>query len=333
MIYKVLFFGKTHSGKTQLQNQITKAHKYEENARPTIAPAFFIRNVKKNPQEVVSIWDAPGEERFSSINPLYYKEAVVGVFCIDLTEKIDEQDIIKRIEEFRQYVPTAPIICVGTKSDSPKAKLNALDKIESKQLFADFIITSAKNETNVEELFDLICKHCSAKLLLSWNEAVATLRTNLKGLSSAKTISINHELTKLSDVILASEDNSEVSPKIKAKAIEYFANQCKIILEGEHSSYYSAVLSVAAAAIVLTVTALIGFSIGVACSWWTGPGAFFAGLLSGYTAAVTVASSSTALGVLTGGLTAYGLFKPSQEMHAINDFANTVASFDPSIVL
>ncbi|QMT60376.1 Rab family GTPase [Legionella sp. PC997] len=330
MIYKVVFFGKSDSGKTQLNNRIANLN-FEDGAPLTIGADFLTRRIDSN--NSVSIWDTAGREKYKGMSKMFYRGADVGVFCIDLTQEIKEEEILKSIQEFRHYVPTAPIICVGTKSDSPKADVKALDRIKSKELFADFIITSAKDDKNVENLFGLICKYCSAKLLSLWNENVEALQISLQSLPSEKSLLINKELIELSQVILARPDNSNVSPKIKVKAIEDFKHNCKAILKDEYPDVLKAVLSVAAAAIVLTVTALIGFTIGVACSWWTGPGAFFAGLLSGYTAAVTVASSSTMLGALTGGLTAYGLFKSSPELRAINEFAETVSSFDPAIVL
>ncbi|MCW8443688.1 GTP-binding protein [Fluoribacter gormanii] len=330
MQYKVVFFGKSGSGKTQL-HRIAGLQNFVENVRPTIAADFLTREI--NSDDSVLLWDTSGAERYKAMSHMFFRGAVVGVFCIDLTEEINEQEIIKSIEEFRHFVPNAPIICVGTKLDSPEADKKALDKIKSKVLFADFITTSASTGENVEDLFKLICKHCGANLLLSWKEAVATLQKSLNELPQKKGILINEKLTTLADVILGKPGNPSASPRLKAKAIEDFTNQCKTILKDEHSDAFKAVLSIAAAAVVLTVTAIIGFSIGVACSWWTGPGAFFAGLASGYTAAVAVASSSTVFGALAGGITAYGLFKPPKEIQAINEFAETVSSFDPGIVL
>ncbi|PWY56276.1 Rho GTPase (Miro-like) protein, partial [Legionella qingyii] len=328
MIYKVVFFGKSGSGKTQIIRRAAGLSDFKLNSPRTIGADFLARKIDSSSS--VSLWDTAGDERYKLLSQVFYKGATAGVFCIDLTEEINEQEIIESIAEYRQYVPNAPIICVGTKSDSPKADKTALDKIKSRALFADFITTSACTGDNGEALFKIICKHCGAKLFLSWNEAVATLQKSLKEISSNKSVLINEKLTTLSEVILAKTDDPSVNPKVKAKAIEDFTNQCKAILEDERSDAYKAVLSVAAAAIVLTVTAIIGFSIGVACSWWTGPGAFFAGLASGYTAAVAVASSSTVLGAVAGGVTAYGLFKPSKELYAINEFAETVSTFDPS---
>ncbi|WP_454780823.1 Rab family GTPase [Legionella sp. WA2022007384] len=332
MEYKVVLLGKKGSGKTQLNYQIASQNfDFKEDSPPSIGVDFLTRTI--DPDIKVRLWDICADERFKQLNQIFYKGADVGVFCIDLTEKISEKEIIESIKEFRQYAPHAPIICVGTKSDSPYADINALEKIKSKELFAGFITTSAKNRKHVEELFKLIHKHCEAKYQRSWNEVVIELEKSLMQLPDKKTILIKEELTKLSKVILAKSDDPSVNPKAKVKAIEDFAKNCETILKDEHPNILKVVLSVAAAAVVLTVTALIGFAVGVACSWWTGPGAFFGGLLGGYTAAVAVASSSTALGVVAGSITAYSLFKPSKEMKAINDFTAEVSSWEQAIIL
>ncbi|CAM2837425.1 Rho GTPase (Miro-like) [Legionella steigerwaltii] len=332
MKYKVVVFGKQGSGKTRLNHKIAqKEIDFEEDLAPTLSVDFLSRKIDSN--NVVDLWDISGEERFKQINPYYYKGADVGVFCVDLTEEIKEQEITSRIQEFRQFAPLVPIICVGTKSDSSRANSNALEKIKSKELFTNFIITSANNGDNVEALFDLIRTHCEGKLLLSWSEAVTKLKKSIISLPKAKNTLIGIELDELSNIILNKTGVPSVTPKEKAAAIEKFTKNCEIILGDEHPNVLKAVLAVAAAAIVLTVTALIGFAIGVAYSWWTGPGAFFAGLLSGYTAAVTVASSSALSGVITGGITAYGLFKPSTEVEALANFTAEVSSWDKSVIL
>ncbi|HHF7365356.1 TPA: Rab family GTPase [Legionella bozemanae] len=332
MRYKVVFFGKYKSGKTQLNRRIALQEQFEFQNEPhtTVGADFLTREIASD--NTVILWDTAGDERFQGMSSVFYKGADVGIFCIDLTEEINEQEINKSIQEFREFAPNVPIICVGTKSDSPKANLNALKKIKSKEI-AHFISTSAENGDNVNELFSIITQLCKGKQYSLWGEAKAKLLLSLKELPDRKKLLINQELIKLSRIIFVDTNNPSVTPLHKANAIEDFTNSCKVILEGQHPNVLHAVLSVAAAAIVLTVTALIGFTIGVACSWWTGPGAFFAGLLSGYTAALAVASSSTALSVVAGGITAYGLFKPTKEMNAISEFTAEVSSWNTAIIL
>ncbi|AWN74371.1 Rab family GTPase [Legionella anisa] len=333
MQYKVVLFGKHRSGKTQLNYRIAlkASFKFKENSRSTIGADFLTREIDSDNTAV--LWDTAGALRYQALNQVFYKGAAVGVFCIDLTEEINEQEIIKNIQEFRLHAPNAPIICVGTKSDLPNADACKLNILKSKELFVHFITTSAKEGDNVDELFLIITKLCKDQQNSLWSEAKAKLIESLRELPKGKKQLIEQELTKLSDVLLAKAVDPSVTPLYKAKAIENFTANCKVILDEQHPNVLNGVLSVAAAAIVLIVTALIGFTIGVACSWWTGPGAFFAGLLSAHTAAVAVASSSTVLGAVAGSLTAYSLFKPSKEINALNEFAADVSSLNPGIIL
>ncbi|HHT0591726.1 TPA: Rab family GTPase [Legionella anisa] len=331
MRYRVVLFGKSRSGKTQLARQIASEKlEFEEQSYTTIGIDLLTRKIDDD--NIVDLWDMAGDTRFQGMIQAYYKGSVAGLICVDLTQKINEQEINQSVQEFHQIAPNVPIICVGTKSDSPEADLNALKKIKSKEI-AHIMTTSAKKGENVNELFSIITQLCKEKPYSLWGEAKAKLVESLKELPERKKLSINKELTELSRIIFVDTNNSCVTPLHKSKAIEGFTNNCKIILEGEHPNVLKAVLSVAAVAVVLAVTALIGFTIGFACSWWTGPGAFFAGLLSGYAAAVAVVSSSTALGTIAGGLTAYGLFKPSKEMIALNEFTAEVSSLNQAIIL
>ncbi|KTD41241.1 Rab family GTPase [Legionella parisiensis] len=332
MRYKVVFFGKYKGGKTQLNRRIALQEKFEFQYEPgsTVGADFLTREIASD--NTVNLWDTAGDERFQGMSSVFYKGADVGIFCIDLTEVINEQEFNKSIQEFREFAPNAPIICVGTKSDLATADLNAFKKIKSKEI-AHFIITSAKNGDNVNELFSIITQLCKLKQYSLWGEAKARLLESLKELPDRKKLSINQELFKLSRVIFVDTNNSSVTPLHKAKAIDDFTNNCKDILDCQHPNVLHVVLSVAAAAAALIVTALIGFTIGVACSCWAGPGAFFAGILSGYTAALTVASSSTALGAVAGGLAVYSLFKPSKEMKALNEFTAEVSSLNPAVIL
>lgn len=60
----------------------------------------------------------------------------------------------------------------------------------------------------------------------------------------------------------------------KATAIETFANNYHVILEGKHPNIKNAVLAVTTTAVVTVLAGLVGFGIGFAAGIWTGPGAF-----------------------------------------------------------
>lgn len=329
MRYRVVLFGKAKSGKTQLAQRITSGKFEVKEDSAIIAVQFFKKEIDS--QRTIDLWVVTGDKLFNELYPFIYKGSDIGVFCIDLSENINEDEIIQSIESFRQFAPNAPIICVGTKSDSSKANQNALENIKSKELFASFIYTSAKDGDNVQDLYQLIIKLCDNKLISQWHRAVTNLKDRLTGLPGYQSNLLNSELKVLEKSILS--DDSHLKPIHKFQSIEKFTNNCNRILEGKNSKVFDAILSVAAAATVLILTAVIGFAMGVALGWWTGPGAFIMGILSGYTAATAVAASSTILGAVAGGVTAYRLFKPSKEIKALNEFTAEVSSWDKAIVL
>lgn len=329
MRYRVVLFGKARSGKTQLAQRMTSGKFDVKEDSAIIAVQFFKKEIDS--QRTLDLWVVKGDKLFNELYPFVYKGSDIGVYCIDLSENINEDEIIQSIQSFRQFAPNAPIICVGTKSDSSKANQNALENIKSKELFSSFIYTSAKDGDNVQDLYQLIIKLCDNKLISQWQRAVAKLKDSLTRLPKHRTDLLKNELSVLEKSILS--DDSQLKPIHRLQSIEKFTNNCEKILEGKNSKIFDAILSVAAAATVLAVTALIGFAMGVALGWWTGPGAFIMGILSGYTAATAVAGSSTVLGAVAGGVSAYRLFKPSKEINALNEFTAEVSSWDKAIVL
>ncbi|CDZ76498.1 GTPase Era [Legionella massiliensis] len=328
MTIKVAFLGKEASGKTQLINKIVYKNKarFEEISRPSVGPDFLVRNQeppkgkssKNNEMKLFQLWDFPGVERFEKLSEPFLRDCQLGVFCIDLTTDIDDVYIQEKIKLFRQYNPDSPIILVGTKADAQNANVTRYNQLQENKVFAASVITSAKAGVNTEELFSLLGDKFPKPSVYA--EARARLLTELKDVSQEKKNLINLQLETLEQHISA----PRTEPQTKANTINAFSSNCEAILDGEKSGLLRAVAAVAAAAFVTVVAGSIGFGIGFALSWWTGPGAFFAAITTGY-AAASVVATSVSLGALAGGLTAYGLFKTSKEMEAINEFTTQLS--------
>lgn len=326
--FKIVFFGKQGCGKTQLSYQIALKDRYDENAPSTVGVEFSSRKIDDN--NVLNLWDLTGNDFYKGLRQSYYKDAIVGLLCVDLTKKIDEEQITNEVQFFRGISPNTPIVLIGTKSDSPDANIEAFKKINSNNLFSNCIITSAKMKTGIDELYTEITNHCQGLNESLWNRSVQKLLVSLKELPLNKELLIKAELEKLSRVLLIQAGETSFNPQAKADAIENFTNNCTTILEGKHPNVLKAVISVAVAAVVTLVTALVGFSVGFFLGAWTGPGALVTGLIG---AASVVVPSSVAVGAVAGGITACGLFRTSKEMHALNEFSVEVSSWNREIRL
>lgn len=172
------------------------------------------------------------------------------------------------------------------------------------------------------------CSECSLlpdKLLSlykpsAFDKAMEELLNATQSLPSELRVSI--ELAALflrRDLILRESDDEKVA------SIDRFVTATSVWLQGKHPQVMNAVLTVAAVAAVTLLAAVIGFAIGFSLSLWSGPAAFFAGIMAGSAAATSCVATSSSLGLIAGGLTLFGMFNyHNRELNAIKDFADQV---------
>ncbi|KTC86457.1 Rho GTPase (Miro-like) [Legionella brunensis] len=337
---KVVILGKKGAGKTQLLNRMLK-NSFSEEIPPTVAAKFA-----KIDNEL-DIWDLSGDEQYENVRGFYYRQAEAAIYCIDLSsdEELNYWQIRSEIQRFRDFTnPDVPVVLVGTKadicSDNPEKNSEAaeekikaiIDEFQTEDIsITDVFVTSSKENYNIEgfpEYLKALIQRITREREIAqvsfqpsqWQEAYTALRQRIALLPFDKYIAIDKELkalkTALEQPLLAEE---------KAAAVKTFIDQSHLILEGKHPNVLKSVLILASVATVTVIAGLIGFGIGFAAGIWSGPGAFFTGLMAGGTAASTVVATSSALGLLSGGLAAYSLFKPSKELVAIDDFVTQIS--------
>jgi len=107
----------------------------------------------------LQIWDTAGQDRFRSITKNYYKGSHGIILMYDVTSLISFQNIKNWIFQIREIVDNKVcILLVGNKIDD-KENIKVLTE-QGQQLANDydinFIETSAKNDINVAETFQII---------------------------------------------------------------------------------------------------------------------------------------------------------------------------------
>lgn len=106
MTGKIYFFGAKAAGKTQLINTITSSDFDLKYTHTSCSTPRSYRDVE--------LWDISEEEiDNSSIS----QNSSVAVYCLDLSESLNEEQIVKDLENFRKTNKAAPIFLVGTKLD------------------------------------------------------------------------------------------------------------------------------------------------------------------------------------------------------------------------
>ena len=153
---KVILVGDSGVGKTSIMNRYLD--KYDPNEKTTIGASFSskIRNIDGY-KISFDIWDTAGEERFRSVNSIFYKEAYVCLIVYDITDEKSFQSIKKYwYNSIKENANKDIIIGIaGNKIDLySKEEVNENEvKNYCKEIDALFFKTSAKENTSINEIF------------------------------------------------------------------------------------------------------------------------------------------------------------------------------------
>jgi len=180
-LYKVLVVGCAATGKTSLIRRTVDGN-FSGNYKSTIGVDFALKSLERDQHKIfVQLWDIAGQERFSSLTRVYYRDAVGAFVVIDATANLKasfesakkwKEDVDDKVK-----LPTGdhlPVVLVANKSDllGNIHNLNeqAIDEFAKANGFAGWFATSAKENINVEEavgaLVDRILQNAEKNCLL-----------------------------------------------------------------------------------------------------------------------------------------------------------------------
>ena len=168
--FKIVVIGDPEVGKTSLIRRFSN-NSFDENYKATAGADFYIKILKINDLNIfLTIWDIGAQERFGTIRNYYYSGADAAILVYDVTNSKSLDSLKSWDDDFlKASIVSNPRIIVGNKID-------LLDKDELKQdkalQFAHdrnlkLILTSAKNNFNVEKIFVEISKLCLEKYNLN----------------------------------------------------------------------------------------------------------------------------------------------------------------------
>ena len=93
---KVVLLGETHTGKTSLISKlINDAFSYNEPSTLVASSVEKVYEYKEynNVEVRMEIWDTAGQEKFRSINKIFYKDATIAIFVYDITDENSFEEI------------------------------------------------------------------------------------------------------------------------------------------------------------------------------------------------------------------------------------------------
>ncbi|XP_075706858.1 EF-hand calcium-binding domain-containing protein 4B-like isoform X2 [Rhinoderma darwinii] len=86
-VYKIMFVGNTHVGKTSFLRQVHEGN-YNSDTSATIGIDYRIKSlVVENKQYALQLWDTAGQERFYSITEQFFRKADGMVIMYDITSR------------------------------------------------------------------------------------------------------------------------------------------------------------------------------------------------------------------------------------------------------
>lgn len=154
--FKVVMIGAVAVGKTAITNRLQYAQ-FDEDYQPTIGAGYAPWRTKYNGNDIeLQIWDTAGMERYKSLGPIYYRDAVAAIIVYDQTEQESANALTKWLEAFRNTVKTPAYIAIAANKDDLENKVVDNSQIENwaKENGLHFFKTSAKSGLGVTSMFE-----------------------------------------------------------------------------------------------------------------------------------------------------------------------------------
>ncbi|XP_076845448.1 RAB1A, member RAS oncogene family a [Brachyhypopomus gauderio] len=155
-VFKLLLIGDSGVGKSCLLLRFAD-DTFTESYINTIGVDFKIRTIDLEGKTIkLQIWDTAGQERFRTINSSYYRGADGIIVVYDITNQETFTNVKQWLQEIDRYTSdNVSKLLVGNKSDLTKKKMveYSIAKAFADSLGIPFLETSAKNATNVEQVF------------------------------------------------------------------------------------------------------------------------------------------------------------------------------------
>lgn len=153
---KVVLLGDTGVGKSSLVLRFV-TNNFRPYSESTIGASFMSKMIMVGDTPIkYQIWDTAGQEKYHSLAPMYYRGAAAAIVVYDITRKQSLATLKNWVKELKQLGPENIVIAIaGNKSDlEEKREVPAKQaKAYADEINALFIETSAKEDTNVSDLF------------------------------------------------------------------------------------------------------------------------------------------------------------------------------------
>ena len=158
-LFKLLLIGNSSVGKSSLLFRFVE-NVWDDSFVPTIGVDFKLKTLEVNGKKVkLQIWDTAGQERFKNITSSYYRGGNGVLVVYDITDRESFENLTSWLIEIEKNAnKNVYKLLIGNKVDlEDKRKIS----VQEGKDFAEsngmkFIETSAKDNTKVQEAFELL---------------------------------------------------------------------------------------------------------------------------------------------------------------------------------
>lgn len=155
--FRLILLGDSTVGKSSILRQFKEGIHFPDISL-TVGVDFHAKLIEVRGRPVkLQLWDTAGQDRFRAIVRAYYRNAVGGLLVFDITNRESYANLSAWLEDAqRNAEPHKPVfVLVGNKTDQTRHR----EVTKEEALFfatqhdMDYYETSAKNGSNVEEVF------------------------------------------------------------------------------------------------------------------------------------------------------------------------------------
>ncbi|GBO02873.1 Ras-related protein Rab-12 [Araneus ventricosus] len=151
----IIMLGESGVGKTSLMMRFCK-NIFKEGHKSTVAVDKYNKTILLNDKEIdLELWDTAGQERYNTIIKKYFRRADGVLLAYDMTNLATFMKLSSWLDELRQLNEEATVLIVGNKADLLNQNQVSRTTVENyaRDEGLDFCETSAKNNENVDEVF------------------------------------------------------------------------------------------------------------------------------------------------------------------------------------
>lgn len=172
VLFKVIIIGDPTVGKTSFVQKYVN-NSFRGDYKMTIGVDFALKVIKWSDKCNIKLqlWDIAGQERFTSMTRVYYKDAHACLVMFDLTQKNTFQNSIKWKKDLDSKctlkdASPVPCLLLANKCDDTELREVTQDEIEELCRDHDFLgwsETSVKEGTMIEEAMGFLIEEMMAK--------------------------------------------------------------------------------------------------------------------------------------------------------------------------